>query len=193
MLAFSLNHYCTLDVTDEMRELIEQNQRNISERSSEYCEELGDVYLRMADAHTRKKVSGDVAAKAYILKAKQNNDIKYKEKYVPILSETESDEEKCTGYGVSENILGKVDSDLERIEDSSEFKACLKALVQRAKEIELTDDIDLFLTMHAALRGDSTAISCLKFLKDKYSSDGFSDELKVVLSGDWTSYITEVA
>lgn len=192
MVAFSVNRFCVLDITDEMRELIEQNQRNISERSSEYCEELGDVYLRMADAHARKKVSGDVAAKAYILKSKQNNDIKYKERYVPIISETEAEDEKFSGYGVSENVLGKVDSGLERIEESSEFKACLIALVQRAKEIELTDDIDLFLTMHAALRGDITAINCLKFLKDKYS-DGFADELKVVLSGDWTSYITEVA
>lgn len=192
MLAFSVNHYCTMDITDEMKELLEQNQRNISDRSSVYCEELGDLYLRMADPHTRKTVSGDVAAKAYILKAKQNNEIKYKERYVPIISQSEADDEKFNGYGISENVLSKVDSDIERIEGSSEFKACLMSLMQRAKDIELTDDIDLFLTMYAALRGDITAVNCIKFLKDKYT-DGFADELKVVLSGDWTSYIPEVA
>ena len=191
MLAFSLNTEFMPDVTEEMRELMQKNFSNYKERSSDVCEELGDLYLRMADKHARKRVPSDVAAKAYILKAKQNNEIKYMGRYVPIISDSEMEEENYSGYGVSENVLGKVDSDLERIEDSSEFKACLISLMQKAKEIELVDDVDLFLTMHAALRGDSTAINCLKFLKDKYS-DGFADDLKVVLSGDWTKYI-EVA
>lgn len=193
MIAFSINQYCAMDLTDEMKEILECNFRNTSDVSSTVCEELGDLYLRMTDIHVKKRVSGDVAAKAYILKAKQNNEIKYKERYTPIIMESELEEETYNGYGVSENLLGQADTKLNEIEESSEFKSCLIALMNKAKYIELTDDIDLFLTMHAALRGDPTALNCIIMLKDKYKDEGFDKVLKTVLSGDWTKYIREVA
>lgn len=189
MIAFSVNQYLTMDVTEEMKDILEQNFRNSTETSSLYAQEVGDLYLRMADKHTRKKVPNDVAARAYILKAKQNNDIKYAQRYIPIISDSEVEDEEYRGPGVSENILGKVSTEIDDIADSDEFKSALKQIFVFAKDIEVDEDIDLFLMMYSALRKDATAINCLRELTVKYAEKDFGGVLYTVLSGDWTKYI----
>lgn len=193
MIAFSINQYIEMDVTEEMRDIIEQNCRNTSDTSSLFAQEVGDVYMRMVDKHARKKVSKDVAARAYILKSKQNNDVKYAQRYVPIISDNEMEEENFRGPGVSENVLGKVDSDIDSIMDSDEFKDALKRIIKFASKIELADDIDLFLTMYSAYKRNVAAVECLKGLTVKYAEDeelgNFGEVLYTVLSGDWTKYI----
>ena len=193
MIAFSINQYITMDITEEMRDIIEQNCRNTNDTSSLFAQEVGDVYLRMVDKHARKKVSKDVAARAYILKAKQNNDIKYAQRYVPIISDSEAEDEEYRGPGVSENVLGKVDTDIDSIADSDEFKNALKKIIKFASKIEIEDDIDLFLTMYSAYKRNAAAVDCLKGLTVKYADDkelgNFGDVLYTVLSGEWTKYI----
>ena len=189
MIAFSVNQYLTMDVTEEMKDILEQNFRNSTESVSLYSQDVEDLYLRMADKHTRKKVPNDVAARAYILKAKQNNDIKYAQRYIPIISDSEVEDEEYRGPGVSENILGKVSAEIDDIADSDEFKSALKQIFVFAKDIEVDEDIDLFLMMYSALRKDATAINCLRELTVKYAEKDFGGVLYTVLSGDWTKYI----
>ena len=186
MLAFSVNKYACVDIPDMFRAVLEKNRCNTSDISPDVCQELGDLYLRVAGSH-KKRVTEDVNPYAYISKAQQNNDIREVHRTVPIISDSEQEDESNGVQGISEAVLGQVDTALEDVEERAEFFYALSELLSMVEVIELEDDINLLIAMRRALTGDQRAIAHIKYVKDNYT--GMDKILYTVMSGHWTKYI----
>lgn len=190
MVTFSVNALAAdCSVPEEMKEIIEKSLADSENRASMYCEYVGDMYLRMVDRWAGTPLDRDVMVKSYIIKSKQNNDYNDLKKYVPILSNEEmEDDESVKGPAVSENVLKFVDENFETVEERMAFDKAVVDLLKLAKIVEVEDNIDLVLSMYAALDGNAKAISHIKAIKDKYNA---SDIFMAVLSGPWTKYISK--
>lgn len=182
MLSFSVNDYASVDLNDYMRAIVEKNQRNADTSSPIVNQELGDLYLRVADPKVRKPVDENVNAYSYITVAAINNESKEVKKFVPIINSDEADDENYSGYGVTESVLGYVDENLESIEDRDEYIDAMEQLKELAKDVALYDDIDLVITISKALDGNRTAIENLIDIKDRYNA---GDLFTTVLSHKW--------
>lgn len=190
MVTFSLNAMAgDCSVPEEMKDIIEKSLADSENRASLYCEYVGDMYLRMVDKWAGTPLDRDVMVKSYIIKSKQNNDYNDLKKYVPILSNEEmEDDESVKGAAVSENVLRFVDENFDTVEERIAFDEAVADLLKLAKIVEVEDNIDLILSMYAALDGNVKAISNIKAVKDKYDA---SEMFMTVLSGPWTKYISK--
>lgn len=190
MVTFSLNAMAVdCSVPEEMQEIIAKSLADSENRASMYCEYVGDMYLRMVDKWAGTPLDRDVMVKSYIIKSKQNNDYNDLKKYVPIITTEEmEDDESVKGPAVSENVLRFVDENFDTVEERIAFDEAVADLLRLAKIVEVEDNIDLILSMYAALDGNVKAISNIKAVKDKYNA---SETFMTVLSGPWTKYISK--
>ena len=182
MLSFSVNAQVTCDVPAQMRRLI---QGSIASGETHFLlEDIGDLYLGIADPHRKNHVSEDVNTFSYMKKCKWTKQARKNKYESNIISQEEEDDENVTG-GVAERVLAYVETDLDRIADSSEFKYCLEQLYDMADLIEIEYDINIITAMLQAAKGNIVSIGLIKSVKDKYI--GLSDLLfKVMTHEGWT-------
>lgn len=181
MLSFSVNAQVTCDVPAQMRRLI---QGSIASGETHFLlEDIGDLYLGIADPHRKNHVSEDVNTFSYMKKCKWTKQARKNKYESNIISQEEEDDENVTG-GVAERVLAYVETDLDRIADSSEFKNCLEQLYDMADLIEIEYDINIITAMLQAAKGNIVSIGLIKSVKDKYI--GLSDLLfKVMTHEGW--------
>lgn len=181
MLSFSLNRSVSLDLTQEMKGMI--RHQSADDTASVYADNVGVVYLNMADPYRKSTVSKDVAAAQYINKMVWTTKAHTAKYTVPIISEVEEDEGV---QGVPVNVLSFIEENLDVLADSDEFKSCMAQLYDMADIVELELDISLIDTLKSALKGNTVAIDCIKMLKTEY--EGLGDVMYKVLSRDeWSA------
>lgn len=186
MLSFSVNSNVLCDVPAQLRYYIEHNTEY--GETNKLLEDLGELYLRIADPSMKKQVSQDVKVKGYMKKRVWTRDA-HKVKYeVPIVMNDELDDDTGAKEGVSENVLKYVEENLDRIADSDELRESIAQLYEMADIIEIEQDVNLITVMLQAVKGNLTSINLLKKIKDQY--EGLSDLLFTIMSQEgWSNLL----